>query len=330
MNRLKLGMIGFAHPQARNYLERLLERDDAEMIGIYDTCKERMDAVQSRYGIRSFADCEGLLAGGIDAVIVCSETKDRAGYVKKAAMSGKHVLCEKPLGLTLAEMREMLGVCAENKVQLMTAFPYRYLPSVLETKAILDSGSLGTVLTVTCASRVQRPEGRLPDPSISGGAAVMDQGVPILDLLRWLLNAEPIEVYAETGPLFLENATIDDAGIVHATFDNDVKVLLDSSWSLPGCYPIRGDLSMEIVGTKGVLALDAFAQVSRLYSDRRGKAEWSYWGDHGEQMLIHDFVRSLMENREVPITGADGLRATAAALAACESVKRKAPCSPEA
>ncbi|WP_409342371.1 Gfo/Idh/MocA family protein [Paenibacillus sp. MBLB4367] len=324
MLRLKLGLIGMAHPQASNCLEQLLERDDAEVVGIYDTCKERMTALQSRYGIRAYSACEQLLAADVDAVIVGSETKHHAMHVKTAASARKHVLCGEPLGLNQEEMREMLEACAANNVQLMTAFPYRYLPSVLEAKAVLESGRLGTVQTVKAASRAQRPAGCLLDASVSGGGAVMDQGVHALDLLSWLLHAEPVNVYAEAWSFIQE-----DAAILHVAFDNDVKAVLDTSWCLPESYPIRKEMTMEIIGTKGALTLNAFTQATRLYSDCNSKTVWSYWGDTGEHMLIHDFVRALLENKAVPLTGLDGFRATAAALAACESLASQAPCSLE-
>ncbi len=82
---------------------------------------------------------------------------------------------------------------------------------------------------------------------------------------------------------------------------------------------------MTIIGTKGTLSMDGFAQKNELYSLENGKGIWNFWGDSMDDYLVKAFVHALLHGEQVPITGEDGLRSTVVALACYKSVELGQP-----
>ncbi|MZQ83221.1 gfo/Idh/MocA family oxidoreductase [Paenibacillus sp. 5J-6] len=325
MSSLKIGMISFAHGHAFSYLNSLLELPDVQIVGIADDVKSRVEGITERHGVPYYADYRDLLAQDVDAVVICSENVHHAKLVIDAANAKKHVLCEKPLGTTMEEMEQMIAACKENGVQLMTAFPCRYLAAVVRAKEAIERGDIGDIVAIKGTNHGGNPGGWFIDKSLSGGGAVLDHTVHVMDLMNWFLQSEVKEVYAYAATLFREELEVEDAGMLHIKFDNGVFAVLDTSWSRPKSFPTWGDVTMEIVGTQGVISVDGFAQKNDLFSDAVGKGQYTFWGDDMDAYMIRDFVKALLQGEPVPVTGEDGLKAAQVALAAYESAKLGQP-----
>jgi predicted dehydrogenase len=184
---------------------------------------------------------------------------------------------------------------------------------------MIDNGQLGRILAIKGTNRGTNPGGWFLDVSQSGGGAVIDHTVHVVDLMRWFMKAEVREVFAEVDNRFLDE-TIDDCGILTFEFDNGVFATLDCSWSRNKTYPTWGDVTLEIVGTEGTLSIDAFAQKLNVYDNKDG-VKWDFYGDDMDEGLIKDFIDAVRTKREPSITGIDGLRAIEVAFAAYESSK---------
>ncbi|WP_438347638.1 Gfo/Idh/MocA family protein [Paenibacillus sp. FA6] len=326
MRQLKVGFISFAHMHAFSYLEGFRTLPQVEIVGIADEVHDRVADVVDRYQIAYYADYRELLAvSELDAVVICSENVHHAELTIAAAKAGKHVLCEKPLGISVVEMEAMIDACKDNNVQLMTAFPCRSLISVVRAKEAVDRGSIGDIIAIKGTNRGTNPGRWFVEPELSGGGALLDHTVHVMDLMNWFTGSRAAEVYAYTGTLFNEGLKVDDAGMIHVKFENGVFGVLDTSWSRPQSFPTWGDVTMEIIGTEGVITIDAFAQSNELYSDENGKGTWEFWGDSMDDHLIKSFVDVLLEGKAVPITGEDGLRSAQVALGGYESVKTGQP-----
>lgn len=325
METLKIGMISFAHGHAFSYLNALAQIPEVKVVGIADEVRSRVEGVAERFGVPYFADYRQLLAQDVDAVVICSENVYHAQLVIDAARAKKHVLCEKPLGTTMEEMAQMIAACKENGVQLMTAFPCRYLAAVVRAKEAIDEGEIGDIVAIKGTNHGGNPGGWFVDPSLSGGGALLDHTVHVMDLMHWILQSNVKEVYAYAATLFRENLEVEDAGMLHIKFANGVFAVLDTSWSRPKSFPTWGDVTMEIVGTKGVITVDGFAQKNDLFSNEAGKGQYTYWGDDMDAYMVRDFVSALLQGKEVPVTGEDGMKAAQVALAGYESAKLGQP-----
>lgn len=320
MNKLKVGFVSFAHMHAASYLRAMLDRGDVKVAGIADEDEARVKPFTEPNGIPYYCDYEQLLQEPLDAVVICSENARHAEMVCAAAAAGKHVLCEKPLGVSEEEMLRMIESCKRHGVQLMTAFPCRFLTSVKQAKQAVEQGEIGDIIAIKGTNRGTMPSGWFQDRSWSGGGAVLDHTVHVMDLMHWFTGSKVRSVFAHVKTLF-HDTDIDDAGMLHVRFDNGVFAVLDPSWSRSRSFPTWGDVTMEIIGTKGVLSIDAFAQKNDLYSDEENKSLWSYWGDNMDEALIDSFVASIRDQKPVAVSGEDGLYSARVALAAYESAR---------
>ncbi|WP_042462013.1 Gfo/Idh/MocA family protein [Neobacillus dielmonensis] len=320
---MKIGIISFAHMHANSYASVLKAMEGVTLAGIADDNEERGKQASQLFDTAYFKNYQDLLQTDIDAVIVTSENSFHHQHVVAAAKAGKHVLCEKPLATNLADMEEMITVCEENQVLLGTAFPVRFNTPIQQAKEMIDQGVLGEILAIKGTNRGTNPGGWFIDKAKSGGGAVLDHTVHVVDIIRWFTGAEVNEVYAEIGSVYT-NQPIDDCGIITMEFTNGMFATLDCSWSRNRSYPTWGDVTLEIIGTNGTLKVDAFSQKIDLYSDSDG-VQWIGWGDDMDAGLIEDFVNSIREGRAPLATGHSGMKAVEVALAAYQSHEKKTP-----
>lgn len=324
--KVKTGIISFAHMHAYSYARCLQWAEDAELVAVSDADETRGKAAAAALGTAFYSDYNELLKEDIDAVIICNENVHHKEAVIAAAKAGKHVLCEKPIATSVADAWEMINACKDNGVKLQIAFPVRFNPPVRRVKNLIDEGRLGRILAIRGTNRGQNPGGWFVDSALSGGGAVLDHTVHVVDLMRWFMNSEVKEVYAEIDTRFYD-LNIDDCGLLMLEFENGVFASHDPSWSRSETFPTWGDVTLEIIGTDGVTKVDAYAQHLHLYSDQKHRYAHEFWGNDMDLGLIQDFISCIVEDREPSVTGIDGLRAMQVALAAYESSAQKKPVS---
>ena len=323
-DRIRIGIISFAHMHAASYAYALSQIPDAELAGIYDNDRERGLAAAAMHHTDYYHSLGDLLDTNIHGVIVCSPNAKHRDECIKAAQAGKHVLCEKPLATTSKDATAMLDVCRNEGVILATAFPVRHAPPVVRAKEVIDSGAIGQVVAVNATNHGRMPGGWFIDRELSGGGAVLDHTVHVADLLRWFLRDEVKTVYAEVDTR-MHDIDIDDCGMLLMEFHSGVFATLDPSWSRPKAYPTWGDVTMEIVGTKGVISLDVFAQALLEANDSDQRVLYRNWGDNMDLLLVKDFIQAIREGKEPKASGLDGLKALEVALAAYESAASGMP-----
>ncbi len=106
-----------------------------------------------------------------------------------AAQHGVHVLCEKPIATTLEDARAMIASCERAQVKLMIAYPpVRYNTPVLRVKEMVERGAVGEVLAIRGTNHGRLPGGWFVEPELSGGGAVLDHTVHVIDLIRWIFQ----------------------------------------------------------------------------------------------------------------------------------------------
>lgn len=321
---VKIGIMSVAHMHAFSYAAALQELATAELVGIADHEPTRAQEAARKFGTRAFASYEDLLASELDAVIIGSENVRHRDLVEMAAAAGRHVLCEKPLATSKADGQAMIEACRKSGVQLMTAFPCRFSPAMTRLKAAVDAGQVGAVAAMRGTNRGRCPFGWFTDLSLSGGGAVIDHTVHVTDLMRWLLGREVRRVHAEISRRMFGQG-FDDTGFLTLEFDGGVFATLDSSWSRPKSFPTWGDVTLSVVGEKGVLSLDMFSQNLVVYSDRTCGVSWVPWGSNIDLLMVSAFVDAIAGGEPVPVTGMDGLRAAEVALAAYRSAEAGRP-----
>lgn len=315
---VRIGIMSSAHIHAASYMACINQHPNAILVGVADDNAERGKQAAADFDTKFFQSYEALVQADIDAVVVTPENIKHREFTLMAAKAGKHVLCEKPLAVSVAEGRAMIEGCRQAGVQLMTAFPCRFSPAANRLKQAVESGAIGEVLAMKGTNRGWMPGMWFIELEKSGGGAVIDHTVHVADLMRWVTKKEPVEVYAEISNSMYHQA-YDDCGMLTITFEGGVFSTLDTSWTKPRTYPMWGDVTLEVTGTEGVVTMDMFAQNIIHYNDEKKRVDWVFWGDNIDYGLVDSFVTAVAEDKPVPITGEDGLRAVEVALGAYKS-----------
>jgi UDP-N-acetylglucosamine 3-dehydrogenase len=327
---VRVGIMSLAHMHAEGYAAVLRELTDVEVVGFSDEDGGRARRFEHDFGLPWLGGHRELLAEGVEAVVVCSENAGRLELVEMAAAAGAHVLCEKPIEVGLDRARAMGEACARHDVRFMTAFPMRFDAAVLAAKAALDRGELGRLHGINGINHAEMPARHRPwfaQRALAGGGAVMDHTVHLVDLMRWFLGSEVREVYAEIGtPFHRGEVDVDTAGLVTLEFANGVCAAIDCSWSRPASYPRWGHLKMDLVGERGLLVVDAFAQALTVYSPSLDRSPtWRNWGSDPNRAMLIEFLSAVRDGREPSVTWRDGYAALRVALASYESAARGEP-----
>ena len=315
---MNIGIMSFAHIHATSYADAIKRIPSATLTAIYDTDLSRGQQASAMYDVPFFADITQFLANPIDVVLVCSENVLHKEMVIAAAKAKKHILCEKPIATTLEDAEEMIAACEENGVKLSIAYPVRYSAPIRDLKQAIDAGELGDIVAIRSTNRGQNPGGWFIDEQLAGGGAVLDHTVHMVDIMRWFLKSEAVEVSAFANRYFTELDT-DDAGIMTIVFENGVVASHDASWSRFPQFPTWGDVMIEVIGTKATRKVDVFNEKLNVYSKDQKSLTHLYSGNDTDFDLIVDFLKAI-ENEQSPlISGYDGLKSLEIALKAYAS-----------
>lgn len=334
---LRMAALDYSHGHQFGYTRSMFELPMIALVALADPDPQRRAAAanlaaQAGRGaaVAVYADYRDALArDDIDAVVICSPNVDHCRMTLDAARAGKHVLCEKPLALTLAEADEMIRVCREAGVFLGTAYPCRFSPVMWRIKQALDAGEIGELLAMSATNHlgVISGPGRgagnwMIDPARSGGGCIRDHIVHDLDLCRWFSGREPVEVYAEADTLAVPDLPVEDTGLLLVTFEGGMVGSIDPSWNRPRTWTRWGDVTVRLWGSKGYLEGDLTAQaVSRTLETNR----WLPYDEDMNTYLLKDFAESVLAGRAPLATGEDGRAGVAVTVAAYESIRTHLP-----
>jgi UDP-N-acetylglucosamine 3-dehydrogenase len=321
--RLRVGLLSYAHVHARGLASTLGALDQVEFTGIYDDDEKRGRTAASAHATRWHPALDGLLHAS-DAIVIATNNADHRRYTEAAAKARVHVLCEKPLATTTADAKAMIDACRSAGVQLGTAFPVRSSPAVMALKAAIAAGSLGRIRAVRATNPGQYPGSWFGDKRQAGGGAAMDHTVHAADAIRWLTGDEFSRVQAELGS-FIYGLDVEDCGVMTCDLAGGAFASIDCSWSRPQTFPTWGGVTLHVVGEKGTVDIDVFRQALTHYDDTAGHTRLLGWGDDLTARMVGGFVDAIRAGRPVPISGEDGLRALEVVVAGYRSVETKRP-----
>lgn len=319
------GRIGQVH--ARTIVQRV---QSAELVAVADPMPGVAAALAERYGITQHTtDCLALLAApGIDAVLICTPTDTHAGYIKAAAAAGKHIFCEKPIALDLAETDAAIAAVAAAGVTLQIGFNRRFDPNFARVRQAVAEGAIGTPKILHIISRDPAP------PPISyikvSGGIFLDMTIHDWDIARFLVGSDIEEVYVQ-GAVTVDPA-IGAAGDIdtHVTvvrFANGVIGTIDNCRQAVYGYDQRA----EVFGSAGSIeatnnypnntVLSTAERVSRdlplnFFMERYAEA---YAAE------VESFVQAVVAGVPAAVGGDDARKALIAGLAAWRSYYERRP-----
>lgn len=322
---MNLAIIGCEHIHADSYIEEALKIRNINLIGLAEPDTEMGRPLADKYGIKYFDKYSDLIScKEVDTVCICSSNIRHTELTIEAAKAGKHVIVEKPIATTIEDGKKMIEACKMNDVKLMVTLPCRYIPSIVRAKEIIDNGEIGEIVAITGTNHGTMPGGWFVDKEKSGGGAIIDHTIHVADLMHWFLDKEVEEVFAKGGK-YIHNIPVEDTGLIFMQFKDGPYATLDTSWNRPKSFPTWGDVTLNIIGTKGSINVDSFKQHGNLYSNKHAKSLQSYWGDDMNRLMLEDFADAVDNDRLSPISGEDGLFALEVAIKAYESIEKGMP-----
>lgn len=316
---VRFGLIG-AGGIANAYVQAFAESQVATLVAIADVRAEAAQEVARRANCQSFTSHEAMAEQvELDAVIICTPPvthRDISVYFLKRQI---HVLCEKPLSITVADAQSMQAVAEEAGVILTMASKFRCVSDVNKAKNIVESGILGEIVLFENAftARVDMSKRWNSNPQISGGGVLIDNGTHSVDIMRYFLG--PLaEVQVVEGKR-TQGLAVEDTVRIFVKSASGVMGNIDLSWSINK----ELDYYIRIYGSQGTLSVGWKESKYR----QAGSPEWVVFGQGYDkvqafQHQIDNFARAICGQEPLLITAEDGVASVQAIDAAYRALNQ--------
>jgi predicted dehydrogenase len=335
-----IGFLSFAHGHVGAYVDVMKHFDDVKLIAAYDDDERRGKDVCESAGMKYSPHVEDVLNDPkVRAVIVGSETNRHAELCVAAAQAGKHILCQKPMALTLDDCDRMINAADKAGISLGIAYQMRHDPANIKMWEIVQSGELGPI----CAVRRRHCIGVLLMDSFINGPThwhieaeknrgmFMDDASHPADWFYWMLG-KPVSVMAEIGNV-ITNVAPDDNGAAIFRFSHGEMGLLFNSSTV-----MVSENTTEIYGVNGCViqnygdgpscGVPRCPDGPAVKMFKYGEANWRDMGvpipaNHGVriQAVPRPWVDSLINETPPAVTGRDGKVSVAMVLGAYQSAQ---------
>ncbi len=337
---LKVGIIGCGSIAKQRHGHEYFLNKDVEIKGFYDLLPERAQALVELYGGKVYDSVDALLADGdIDAVSVCMANAFHAEITIKALNAGKHVLCEKPMAISLEQCEAMVAAAEANGKRLMIGHNQRLAPAHKKAKELLAAGTLGRVITFQSTFGHKGPEMWSMDKSANtwffkkasaSFGSMADLGIHKIDLMRYLIGSDIDTVYSTMKVLdkkFPDGTPIevDDNSVEVFNFKNGALGTVTTSWTHYGEECNATTLYCE----KGIMKLYADPQYSLQIVNADGTKvlyalDRMQTNDDAQQTssgVIDEFVSAVAENRPSLLDAEDIIKSMRAVFACLRSAE---------
>jgi predicted dehydrogenase len=302
--KLQVGIIGVGGIGRDQHLPGWAKVPFTEVLAVADVSQEAMDRVGQVLPVsHRFQDWHQLIRlPDLDVVDICTPNQTHAPITLAALQSGKHVLCEKPLATTAAEVRRLRDAARQAGRLLMTGQHFRFDPVSRQFKALIDGGMLGEVYYTRAQwlrRRLLPPRATFIEQRLSGGGAALDIGVHVLDLACWFLGApEPVSVSAFLGARLAhrpdltggwgdwdrQRFDVEDFAAGFVRFAGGATLTLEASWL--AFQPERELIRLQCFGTRG-----GAVWPDGLVSGETNRAPWD--------LRLHEAPKSSTHHEEI-------------------------------
>jgi myo-inositol 2-dehydrogenase/D-chiro-inositol 1-dehydrogenase len=321
--RVKVGIIGSQFQADIHAASLQIMPDEAEAIAIASPTPGNAAALAKRFGVpRVFTDYREMLKEkDIEMVTIAAPNSLHAQMAKDIAAAGKHIVCEKPLAMTIAEGEEMIAAAKQHGVLLMYGEELVFTPKYLKAKEMADAGAFGKIHLIKQSEKHFGPHSEwFWDVNRSGGGAFMDLGCHGIAFCWWFLGRPEMKsIYCQMGTYVHGKKTqAEDESLCIIEFANGAAALIENSWAHRGGMDDR----VEVHGEAGVTyanlhmgnALPTYSENGYGYAVEKAPTTkgWSYpvyeelW-NYGTPQELNHFARCA-RGKEIPkITGEDGL-----------------------
>jgi predicted dehydrogenase len=321
MGKVKVGIIGAGFQADIHCASIAILPEEAEVVAIASPSRGHARSLADKHRVaRAYTDYREMLAEReIEMVSIAAPNHLHADMVRHAAEAGKHVVCEKPLCLTLDEADAMIDICRSKGVLLMYGEELFFTPKYLKAKEMADEGAFGRIHLIKQSERHSGPHaGWFREVAKAGGGVFMDMGCHGIAFCYWFLGRSPIAtVYCQMNAQGSPAEGPEDNSLCILEFENGAVGLIENSWTCLGGMDDR----IELYGSAGLThadlhrgnALATYSEPGYGYAVEKapGTKGWSYpvydeLYNYGMPQELRHFARCV-RGKELPIaTGEDG------------------------
>lgn len=308
MSRVRWGLIGCGDISRKRVAPALRDSSLCELVAVSRAKAELAASFAREFGARRwYADWREMPADNeIDAIYVATPVHLHAEQTIAAAEAGKHVLCEKPMALNVADCDRMIAACSANDVKLGVAYYRHFYPVVRRIKELLESGELGVPVVVQVNAfewfdpSESDPRSWLLRRELSGGGPMFDFGCHRIEVLLDLFGpvAEVKSILANT----LFERKVEDVGTAAFRFECGTSGVLTVAHSARepqdtfDLFCSRGSIHIPVLNEGTMRILNSDGERTEIHPNALNI----------HQPLIDDFARAILDNRESLVTGATG------------------------
>ena len=321
--RVKIGIVGSQFEADIHAASIGMASEFAEVVAVASPTAGNATALAKKYGIpRVFTDYREMLKErDIEMITIAAPNRLHAQMTIEGARAGKHVLCEKPLAMTVEECEQMLDACKQSGVLLLYAEELFFTPKYLKAKEMADDGAFGKVHMVKQSEKHFGPHAPwFWDVERCGGGALMDLGCHGIAFCYWFLGRPAItSVYCQMGTYVHPDKTQgEDEAYCILEFENGAVGVIENSWGRRGGMDDR----IEVYGSEGLAfanlhmgnALPTYSENGYGYAVEKAPSTkgWTYpvfeelWNYGFPQEMAH-FARCVSGKEEPQSTGEDGM-----------------------
>lgn len=318
LGALKCGIVGYGYMGEirRGVIER---NENLELIGVY----EPNESVRAKIKGVSFFNSLADMIAKVDIVFVCTPNSFSPAICVESMKAGKHVFCEKPPGRNVDDIH-YIRKHEQNGVKLMFGFNHRFHPGIIKAKVIIDSGRFGPILNVRGiygkSGGMQFKQSWRNNKAISGGGILLDQGIHMLDLFRYLCgDFHDVKCFASNAFWKLD---VEDNAYVVLKGKNGIDGMCHSSatcWK----HTFRIDITLEggymvvegLLSKSGSYGREQLRVAKRQFEDEADAVgnpseEVTYFDrDMSWDLEVAEFVKSIHEKKPVTVSSSeDALR----------------------
>jgi predicted dehydrogenase len=360
MKRLKFAILGCGRISYKHVQALYENSEDAELVAVCDPIEDRAQERRRQYEalcqvaraeistdpntpphgqstapentsqeLRVYTRLEQLLDDEVDVIVVATESGYHATHALSALESGKHVLIEKPMALSLTDADELIATAEKKRLKIGVCYQNRFNPPILALKKAIDDGRFGRITNGTARILWNRDDDYYKQATWRGtkaldGGTLMNQCIHNIDLLQWMMNSKVVSVKSERAT-FLHSIEMEDFGVLLIRFESGAIGLVEGSACV---YPKNLEETLSIFGETGTVVIGGLAvnEVKTwLFADGHsyeGNADIDIENVYGtgHTPLYKDFIHAVRHDRTPLIDGREGRKSIEIILASYEQL----------
>jgi len=257
MNKLRWGVIGAGGIADRRTIPGMMMAEHAELVAVMEIDPEHAEQLRQKYHAKRayVSEAELLADPEVDAVYIASPVVMHAKQARMAAEAGKHILLEKPIGMTSEEGQQVLDHCAEKNVKIAAGLMMRFGAHANNMKAAIADGKIGQVVSGYSQFTLWLPDQANNWRQVkekSGGGCMMDMGVHTIDLVEYISGMRVTQV-ASLNETITFHYNVEDTSTVLLRLENGAQYVVQTNFNIPD---EAARWRLEFFGTKGRLMGD--------------------------------------------------------------------------